>query len=490
MIPKHLSAHLPVLVVILAVLFFTVSPAAGGINLLTANDHGVTVEYHPEPLRPVDADQNIIGLTLKGGDHIFSPGMPELPIYIVTVAVPPESDPVVRFLTREAGEAWKGSLPVFSPRDDDPDNFRYYSMPESDEVIGKADVRSLSGLKVIRIPVYPVRYDNNPPTVELAKRIVFRVDFGPYKTDPNSRPVKLSKVVKSVVVNAEQTSKWGRYTTSSFVTETWPLEGKLYRFDVTKENIYKVTFEDLRNWGVDLPSGGVKASHIKIYGNGGGELSLDPGDTAVFGLRESALFMNDGGDDSLNAGDWFLFYGQGAGEWKRDDVGWRFAVNHYSPNNCYWFKIDPNGGGKRMNRFTENILPDMTVTNGISRYYLEPEKFIFYPGGISGSGREWYGYTFDGASRISYTFNLPAPDFNLPANLRVRIIKNLRDPQIEVILNGESLGSYFPGVAHQTSSHLFADVQSHLNNNHNSLTLEQRYSDAQAHFDWLDLSYN
>ncbi|MDP8238535.1 MAG: type IX secretion system sortase PorU [Candidatus Hatepunaea meridiana] len=488
---KHHSAYITVWVFVLMTVLFSVQPVICQIRVIAEDDQGVTVEYYPELLQPINADQNMVRLSLKGGDNVFIPGEPELPVYIVTIAVPPGSNPTVRLLSRETGDIQEGSLSIFEPKDTE--NFKSLELqpPATGEVIGVSEVRSLGGLKVIRIPIYPARHSTNPPTVELAQRVVFRVEFGRYSIVQAVRPVKVNRTVQSIVVNVDQAVKWGNYITSNFTGQMWtPERNSSYRFEIREEGIYRVRFEDLMNRGIELPPNGVPSSHIQIYGNGGMDLPLDPSEEAPLGNRECAIYMNDGEDGTFGPGDWFLFYGKGAGGWVQDQqLGYRYNVNHYSPINYYWLNVNPATGGLRMETFTDELTPDTTVNTAICRYYNEAEQFIHYPGGFTGSGLEWFGYTFDGASNIYYTVNLDNPDVTLPANLRVRIIKTLREPRISIRLNGETIDEYRPGGSSFTSGHLVSDIQSSLNNRTNSITLEQLNEEARALFDWLELSY-
>ncbi len=489
MIKDQSRFHTTVLMVIVTTMFLSAHPAMSRTRVISASNRGVKVEYQPELMQPIYKSSNVISMSLKNGDNIFMPGMPELPVYFMYVAVPPGSNPSVRLINRTTGAVFSGKLSVFEPHDDDAFEYKSSFIPSRDEVIGSVEVRSMNGLKVLRIPIYPVRILNNPAAVELAERIELYVDFGNYNVPLNRKPVKLSRLVKMIAVNAEQAVEWGRYITSNFSTEYWP-RGFIYRFGINKEGIYSLTYEDLVNKGVELSPEGVNSHNLKMFGNGGGELSLDPGDEAPLGLNECAIYVDDGGDGSFESGDKIIFYGRGAGGWVQDsERRWRYDINHYTNINYYWFNIDPTGGGRRMDDFPSDVTPDTLTSTGLLRYYVEPDRFIFSKGGIPGSGREWYGYTFDGLSRTSYSFNLDNPDTNQEAKLRIKIFNRASNSQIKIGLNGALIDEYSPPGTSDYQGYLVPqNVASHLKRGNNTITLEQTRTGAQALFDWLELS--
>ncbi len=491
---KYLRIKYTVPAALLGTLLWFAQPAICSMSVTTANEQGVTIEYSPDVLNLDVSNKRIIHLSLRGGDFLRVPNMPELPVYIATVAIPPGSNPSVRLLTFENGTVLKGTLPVFEQKNPDPIQQYNLFWPSQGEIVGPLEIRSLSGLRVVRIPIYPARTTENQSSVELAKKVTFRVDFGRYEKSTTRQPLKLNKMQKAIVINHKQALKWGRQRISNFISNN-SLQGEyLYRFEIMDEAVYRMTFEELRGKGVEFPENGLPSTHIKLYGNGGGDLSLDPGVEAPLGLKECAIHIEDGNDNIFGPGDWLLFYGRGAGGYVQDSQqGWRYAINHYSTTNYYWLNIhrsDPSSEGLRMDTFSENILPDTVVSSGISRYYTEPERFIFNYVGFSTSGLEWYGYTFDGISRITYPFNLSSPDTSLPANIRLRIVNSQYSPYIVVRLNGEHVDEYPPGRPSNPAGHLIPSIQSLLNVTSNSIALEQVTDGAEALFDWLEVSYH
>jgi len=489
-----LRVHNSVLAVVLIAMTLTAGQLRGELRLTATDDRGVTFEYIPEPAKPVEVDGVVVRLSIKNADAIHIPGKPELPVRTVTIAVPPGSKPSVRLLRRQPGQVWDGSLSRYQPRTAETLPEAVVYSPSVGEVVGPLELRTLGGLQVARVPIYPVRISDNPPRVELTERITVRLDFNAPPTIDESRPVRVNRVARLVILNCDQAAGWSRVTTSNFREPSWP-QGYLYRFEIDQEGIYRLTFDELARKGVELPEG-LPSSHLKLFGNGGGELPLEPDAEAPLGLEECAIYVY---DDNLNGrfdnGDWLLFYGRGAGGWAPDTSrGWRYLVNHYAVSNIYWLNIDPAGGGLRMESFHKEELEeaqDIVSNTGLVRFYYEPERFIYHPGGITGSGREWYGHNLTGASRISFTLTTDSPDTTLPAVLGLRLVNTSSRVRswVEASLNGIELGGFPPGTATSLREHRFEGIQSLLRDGFNSLVLNQTIGNAQAMFDWLELAY-
>lgn len=484
---------LPIILTVLMML----SSGYGSINLIKTDDNGVTVEYIPELESPATIKDQYVHLSLREGDLEQIPGQPLVPVTMITVAVPPMSNPRVRLIERRSGTVLKGRLPLFdSETAEEQPTFSHRQM-NLGKTIGAPQIRTFSGLKTVRIPVYPVLEHHANSTVDLAERITFRVEFNAPKTNDNAPRAKPNRLARLVVLNAEQAAGWGKVSTAGFINHDWPDEGFLYKFAIDAEGIYRLTFEDLLRKGVTFPPGELKSERIKLYGNGGGELPLDPGEEAVIGLTELAIHVHDGGNGIFGPGDWFVFYGRGAGGWVNDsEFSWRYDINHYSLHNYYWLHFDspfPFTTGLRMLPFHENRSPALTVHSAPINYHYEPEEFIRDLYTFVGSGRRWYGYTFDGASvsPISYSLNISSPDRSEPVRIRTRIAKarDYASPLINVSFNSETIGRVSPGDSRSATPETFDVDGALLQEGYNSVSFEQLREGALAFFDWYELKY-
>jgi len=471
-------------------------------RIISSDPQSIIFEYTPSYGLTDTAEDGGLRISLNSGDLVKVPGRPLLPVRFVTIAIPPYAKPTVRLVSFETGTSSPGRLSTYPAETSQTPQLQ--AIPEVLEPIGKPEIRSLGGIATLRIPLYPVRV--NGTEVSRAQRMVVRVDFHAPKTarvQANS-PAKLSELQRAILLNPEQAGTLGRNEPASFEFAGWP-QGFLYRFTVADEALYKLSFETLKSGGVTLSQNGVPSGQVKLFGNGGMELPNNPDSSTILGLKECAIYLNDGGDGIFGPGDWLLFYGRGAGGWypSPDSIwgtgGWRtptdafmYGMHHYDTENTYWFNIDPAGGGKRMASFNSAALPTRVVETVPARVHLEPERFIFGGNAFSGAGREWYAYTFEGVSRVSYTVSTPSVDTSSNAKLTLRVVGRGGGPdaQISIKVNNTLLTSYRPDYYNYTGIRQYTIPAAQLRVGYNTFLFEQTIGGTtQALFDWLELYY-
>ncbi len=476
-------------------------------NVIT-DERGITFSYHPEISVEQSTDETI-RFSVVGGDILQEPGLPEIPAVVFTVAIPPDASPTVRLISRESGEVLKGRFPTFSSTNiENPIRDELIQNRFSDinafrgKTIGKTELSSIGGVRVVRVMVFPVIESNNSSYIDIAKSIDIRVDFNRkngYKSSSSKiGRAKPNRLVELVVLNPDQAGDWERIINSNFKEPNWP-QGFLYKFEITEENIYMMTYSDLVSKGVELPESGLPSAQIRLYGNGGFVLPENTSTEVSVGLDECAIYVMDGDDGRFESGDWLVFYGRGAGGWITDDESdWRYQTHPYSTENFYWLNIDPSGGGLRMPALGGDLQPDTTVQNAPTRVHHEPERFIYGRSSFIGGGLLWYSYTFDGPSRLSYPINMISPDTSQSARAKLRLVNahigtsGSTSPLIEFSFNTNLIGSFFPIVHTRIESSVedFTIDGNLLRHGFNSVEFAQSRSNAKAMFDWLEIKYN
>jgi len=472
-----------------------------GERIISSDPQGITFEYTPSFGATDTTEEGGLRILLDSGDLVKLPGRPLLPVKYITIAIPPGSKPVVRLIKMESGMTTPGKLATY-PAESTP-SFQTLADFEGGQPIGKVEPRAFAGISTVRIPLYPV--SSSAMGITFAKTMQIRVDFNaPANARTNSRSAILSPLQRAVILNADQAANWGRQRTSALQESGWP-NGFTYRFDVTEEALYKLTYEALKAGGVEIPAGGVLSGQVKLFGNSGMELPNDPDSTATVGLNECAIYMNDSGDGRFGPGDWIIFYGRGAGGWRPapdsvfENGRWRsstdayeYAMHHFDVKNVYWLNIDPAGEGKRMLGFASDEQHFRVVESAPTRVHLEPERFVYGGASFAGAGREWYGFSFDGPSRLAYTISAPSADTSVAAKLSLRIVSSGSgpNPQILIRVNNEALSSYLPDSYYNALIRQFPVSGRLLRNGYNTISFEQTIGgSAQALFDWLELYY-
>ncbi len=109
-----------------------------------------------------------------------------------------------------------------------------------------------------------------------------------------------------------------------------------YQISVIEDGIYKITYDDIKSWGLNAES-------ISIYGNGAGELPLINGTELPDTLHEIGIYINKGSDNIFNSGDYILFYGQSPNTWSYNKKAGTFEHNthSYELKNYYYVTSRP-----------------------------------------------------------------------------------------------------------------------------------------------------
>lgn len=186
--------------------------------------------------------------------------------------------------------------------------------------------------------------------------------------------------------------------------------GDWFRFTVGKDGVYKVTYEFLRDLGVDVI--GLNSDEINIYGNHFGLLPFQNNVDRPTDLLINAIEVVDGGDGNFGTGDYLLFYASGAQRWDLTDTLFTHTKNVYTDSASYFvgINIDPP---KRIQPVALNPNPaTRTVTQFNDRQFIERDLV-----NLLKSGRTWYGETFDITTTYSFNFETPGLVCTYPARV-------------------------------------------------------------------------
>lgn len=217
--------------------------------------------------------------------------------------------------------------------------------------------------------------------------------------------------------------------------------GDWYRIGVPRDGMYRITYQYLKDIGVNVD--GITPDQINIYGNGSGLLPFQNSAFRHDDLQPNAIEVVDGGDGSFDPGDHILFFAKGPHRWRYDDQNDEFRhVKHlYSDTSYYFIGIDA-GPPKRV--ATEPSLQQppthqVSVFDDYSFHELDQVNLIK-------SGRNFFGELFD--IQTSYSFSgdrFTFPNIRTDQTAMVRVQAAVRHIQV----GGSS--SVFVNVAGQAS---------------------------------------
>lgn len=177
------------------------------------------------------------------------------------------------------------------------------------------------------------------------------------------------------------------YATASVLNSgTW------YKINTSQAGIYKISYSDLDDWGIDVSA--IVPENIRLFNNGPRMLpelnSVPRNDDLV----ENSIWVNDGADGTFDPGDYFLFYTEGILYWTQES-GNSFAHNYnlFNDKNVCFLTFD-NGPGLRINSI---VPPTDPVTHTASRFF-DFMAFEQNQVNLIKSGKNWFGDIFESTS--------------------------------------------------------------------------------------------
>lgn len=187
----------------------------------------------------------------------------------------------------------------------------------------------------------------------------------------------------------------------SFKNESVLNSGSWYKLGVTKDGIYRITYEDLLDMGIQPNT--LNPKKISIYGNYPGMLPENNSEGCYDDLSEISIIVNGEDDGSFDENDCILFYGQNQVEWKFDYSrgGYCHQINFYSDTTYYFLNVESLEDGKRMPVISQEQIPAGNVVNEfLDLRYHENELDNYYK-----QGRRWFGESVSGVDGKTKTFD-------------------------------------------------------------------------------------
>lgn len=188
--------------------------------------------------------------------------------------------------------------------------------------------------------------------------------------------------------------------------------GNWYKIAVEGDGVYKISYNFLKNMGVDPAK--INPKNIRIYGNPGGMLPQKNSTPRINDLQENAILVVGEADGTFNKNDYILFYATGPDRIEYDLARniYRYENNLYSDKNFYFLTIAPDAG----KRITDaaNSGDGFPVINTFNDY-------VFYENEDHNelqSGREWYGEKF-GLSTNQLDLNFPVSGITNSSAIKV-----------------------------------------------------------------------
>jgi hypothetical protein len=208
----------------------------------------------------------------------------------------------------------------------------------------------------------------------------------------------------------------GLLKSTSFKSNSVLSEGNWYKVAVANTGVHKLTYQELSELGINV--GAVNPKNLRIYGNGGGMLPENVNSFRYDDLQENAIFVSGEDDGIFDATDYILFYAESPHEWRysASDKKLRNYPNLYADYNYYFLTADLGEGKRIQIQPSSQLDPTLFSTkfNDAYHYELEEQNLI-------GTGRMWYGETFDLNTSLIKELNFPDLDLNSEVHISVDV---------------------------------------------------------------------
>jgi len=264
-----------------------------------------------------------------------------------------------------------------------------------------------------------------------------------------------------------------------------------FKISVEEEGVYKMDVGFLNSLGI---TGNIPSAGIRVFGNGGGMLSEANSAKPFDDLEENSIWVEDGGDGTLNGQDYVLFYARSPNHWLKDSANRRFIhqKNIYSDKAFYYLTV--SGNGLRIQAQTGSFPAITTITSFDERYFHELDTVNFLS-----SGKEWFGEELSGFPGRSLTrsFQLPLTDLlpqqaTIVTNVAARsvntlsrfgiAINNQQVQQLSVPPIGTGTYDLFAQQLQQADNFILSSTNSNV-----SISYNQGSFNSQGWLNWFEL---
>ncbi|MBO7337548.1 MAG: type IX secretion system sortase PorU [Paludibacteraceae bacterium] len=267
-------------------------------------------------------------------------------------------------------------------------------------------------------------------------------------------------------------------TIHSFADNSVLSSGKWVRVAVSSSGVYKITYENLKQWGINDPS------NPRVFGYGGAKLSENFSDSKIDDLPQLHIWMEKGADGVFNAGDYILFYAQGPVSWKYATTGqFTHTLNPYSDYGYYFITSDV-GTEKLINN---NVQPSLSVAAGKTvTSFKDYSVFEEESYNLISSGQRWFGETFTNSSVHDFDFSFPNIRTDSAMKVAVSMAANASSKTSVVLSHGAQSSTL--SLAAKTSLLTASDnlLNVSLTPSSDDFTLGLKYNGSSQGTAWLD----
>ncbi len=282
----------------------------------------------------------------------------------------------------------------------------FYSKPYINTNITHSEIVVLSS-EIINISdsiatKLPESYSHHLDIVEIRRQYKLHLIVNPIRKINN----KQAEIITKFSIQFQHTA----YPTSGLRNPNATYQsvlssGDIYKIKVNKTGIHKIDRTLLESQlGINVSN--INPKKIKIYGNRGGRIPEANSAHRDDDLKQLSIYIHGEADGKFDAGDYILFYAEGADLWSWNDTDktYRFDKNIYDEFNYYFIKIDQEDGLRVAKAAEITATPDIIVSNYDMLQRLEDDRVNLLGSfqQTEGSGKDWYGDVFNSVKERKY----------------------------------------------------------------------------------------
>lgn len=350
----------------------------------------------------------------------------------------------VRYINLEAGE-YSGLMPVF-----------IQSLPIYDDAVNlsvelkevKTSPLSSEEMEIAKDYSYASEFVINAIPLRSRDEALLSIRIMPFRQKGKQYEKLLSaKLLLTLTPDLSKVSSVAEYASMSAMAH-----GDWFKVALPESGIYKLTYNDLKDLGVNVST--IDPRQIRIYHNGGGVLPEMNAEARYDDLVEIPIHVSGEADGSFDASDYILFYGRGPVIWKYNTNKGAFEhVQNPYDDYSYAFVVTGQGAGKRITEASSIASSANEVVSQFLDYQVhEEDKYSLFR-----VGRTYYGDKLEGNSSLNLNFEFPNAVTSRPAQIKTELAgRNYSAASFNLLVDGMMKANYQIPVTPSSSDIVYA----------------------------------
>ncbi len=398
-------------------------------EILEQTSTELVIKYIPQQydMKPVEVNQIIYNIPIgKNSGLTNETGKPALPVEATLIAVPPGKKIVYeilesKYITLENQKIApvpaeftdeEGETKIIYNKDEN--FYNTYTEYYPKDIIKIEQSVPLRYNIVAKLNFFPMSYIPATNTLRQCVHFVFRIRFLDYQSNKIFQLIEINdhqyeSIYKSLILNYEQSKKF-RYKeilsekiTNDSTRNWWETGRYYYKIPVVKDGMYRLTYQQMLNAGINLQT--IPVSSIAIYYKG----------------KAIPILVNTNNPDPQN---WYIdFYGNR----KYGDTTY-FDI--YSDTSIYWFTWNDSNPKRYLQQTEVLSSPNYFVKNHYLTMHFEKDSNYYYGyndnevrtvDDVKGEGWYWLDFYPNNVKTIQFTIDTLPPATGDTCRFRIRL---------------------------------------------------------------------